>query len=248
MEKGLNISVIIPVFNEERSIKQVLEAVNSKVAGLYEIVAVDDGSTDSTAAICLEFQRLNPRMKYIPLEGNRGKSQALKEGIMRSSGDIVIVQDADLEYDPAEINAVVAPIQEGVADLVLGSRFQVRKASRALYFRHYMANKFITFLSNLFTDLNLTDVESCYKAFRGDLLRRMTITSHRFGFEIESVAKMAKLKKRIYEVPISYYGRSYEEGKKIGLMDGLMAIFYIFKFNLFTSKKNSFRDLTDPGE
>jgi len=246
MEK-LNISVIIPVYNEERSIKKVLEAVFSRVEGLHEVIAVDDGSSDRTGAICLDFQKEQTKLNYLRLEGNRGKSQALREGIARSSGDIVIIQDADLEYDPAEINAVVAPIQEGVADMVLGSRFLVRKASRSLYFRHFMANKFITFLSNLLTDLNLTDVETCYKAFRGELIRRMIIISHRFGFEIEVVAKMAKLKKRVYEVPISYYGRSYEEGKKIGFMDGLMAIFYILKFNLFTSKKNSFRDLTNPG-
>ncbi len=148
-----------------------------------------------------------------------------------------------LEYDPLEINEVVAPILEGKADVVLGSRFLVRRASRSLYFRHFMANKFITFLSNLFTDLNLTDVETCYKAFRGEIIRNMIITSRRFGFEVEVVAKVAKLKCRVFEVPISYYGRSYEEGKKIGFKDGWMALFYILKYNLFTSKKASFKKL-----
>lgn len=236
----MNISVILPVYNEEKTIDQVLKAVLTKVDDLLEVIIVDDGSTDSTGAICQEAQANNSVIRYFLLPKNKGKTEALKNGIRLSKGDIVIVQDADLEYDPSEINAVVDPIQTGVADFVLGSRFLVRKASRSLYFRHYMANRFITLLSNLCTDLNLTDVETCYKAIRGEIIRNMIITSRRFGFEIEVIAKIAKLKCRIYEVPISYYGRSYEEGKKIGLMDGLMALLYIFKYNLLTTKKASF--------
>ena len=237
----MQISVILPVYNEEKTINQVINSLLEKVDDLLEVIVVDDGSTDSTGVICQEAQANHSVVRYFFLPKNKGKTAALKEGIKLSIGDIVIVQDADLEYDPFEINAVVDPIQKNVADVVLGSRFLVRKTSRALYFRHYMANRFISFLSNLLTDLNLTDVETCYKAFRGDIIRNMVITSRRFGFEIEVVAKIAKLKCRVYEVPISYYGRSYEEGKKIGLTDGFMALFYIFKYNLLTSKKKSFR-------
>lgn len=237
----MKISVILPVYNEEKTINQVIHTLLEKVDDLFEVIIVDDGSTDSTGMICQEAVSKNHVIRYYLLPENKGKTAALKEGFKHSTGDIVIIQDADLEYDPFEINAVVDPIQTGVADVVLGSRFLVRKTSRSLYFRHYMANRFISFLSNLLTDLNLSDVETCYKAFRGDIIRNMIITSKRFGFEIEVIAKVAKLKCRVYEVPISYYGRSYEEGKKIGLADGFMAFFYIFKYNLLTSKKKSFR-------
>lgn len=236
----MNISVIVPVFNEEKTISQVMEQLLTKVISLGEIIVIDDGSTDQTEAICRGFAASHPQVHYHQQPGNMGKTEALKQGFKISTGDIVIVQDADLEYDPAEINDVVEPIQRGIADMVLGSRFLVRKASRSLYFKHYLANQFITFVSNLLTDLNLTDVETCYKAFRGEIIRKMVITSKRFGFEVEVVAKVAKLKCRVYEVPISYYGRSYEEGKKIGYKDGLMALYYIIKYNLFTSKKSSF--------
>jgi glycosyltransferase involved in cell wall biosynthesis len=237
----MKISVILPVYNEENTINQVINALLQKVENLLEIIVVDDGSTDSTGRISLKNQKENPIIHYILISENSGKTAALREGIKHSKGDIVIVQDADLEYDPQEINAVVEPIQTGVADVVLGSRFLVRKTSRSIYFRHYMANRFISFLSNLFTDLNLSDVETCYKAFRGEIIRNMIITSRRFGFEIEAIAKIAKLKCRVYEVPISYYGRSYEEGKKIGWVDGFMALVYVIKYNLLTSKKRSFR-------
>jgi len=159
----------------------------------------------------------------------------------------VIVQDADLEYDPAEIDEVIAPILEGKADVVYGSRFLVRKAARVLYFYHYLANKGLTFLSNLFTNVNLTDVETGYKAFRGEIIRNMVITSAGFGFEIEVTAKVAKLHCVMYEVPISYHGRTYAEGKKIGFKDGLAALWYIVKFNLLCSLKDSFRVLPAAG-
>ena len=239
----MKISIIIPAYNEEKTIAQVLDQVLEKVKNLAEVIIIDDGSTDRTSLISRDYETRYPVVHYHLQPRNMGKTEALKAGFAKSTGDIVIVQDADLEYDPGEINEVVTPIQEGKADVVLGSRFLVRRASRSLYFRHYMANRFITFTSNLLTDLNLTDVETCYKAFRGEIIRDMIITSTGFGFEVEVVAKVAKLKYRVYEVPISYYGRSYEEGKKIGARDGVMALVYIFKYNLFTSKANSFKSL-----
>ena len=162
-----------------------------------------------------------------------------------SSGEIVIVQDADREYDPTEIPAVILPILEGRADVVYGSRFLVRRATRVLYFYHYLANKSLTFFSNLFTNLNMTDIETGYKAFRGDIIRSMVIVSTRFGFEVEVTAKVAKLKIAIYEVPISYYGRTYAEGKKITMRDGLIAIWLIVRFNLFCGLRGSFRGMSD---
>ncbi|MDQ3129210.1 MAG: glycosyltransferase family 2 protein, partial [Acidobacteriota bacterium] len=174
-------------------------------------------------------------------EKNSGKTEALKSGFALTKGEIVIVQDADLEYDPTEINDVIMPILEGHADVVYGSRFMTKKASRVLYFYHYLANKGLTFLSNCLTNINLTDVETCYKAFRGEIIRKMIITSSGFGFEIEVTAKVAKLKCAIYEVPISYYGRTYEEGKKIGAKDGVAALWYILKFNWFVGLAESYQ-------
>jgi glycosyltransferase involved in cell wall biosynthesis len=180
-------------------------------------------------------------VRYEKHAKNLGKTEALKTGISLTRGEIVIVQDADLEYDPAEIGDVIQPILDGYADVVYGSRFLVRKASRVLYFYHYIANKFLTLMSDLLTNINMTDVETCYKAFRGDIIRNMIIVSHGFGFEIEVTAKIAKLKCAIYETPISYYGRTYEEGKKIVALDGLKALWFILRFNLFCSLESSFR-------
>jgi glycosyltransferase involved in cell wall biosynthesis len=176
---------------------------------------------------------------------NAGKTAALKTGFALTTGAIVIVQDADLEYDPADIYGVIRPILEGHAHAVFGSRFLVRRATRVLYFYHYVANKFLTLLSNSLTNLNMTDVETGYKAFRGEIIRNMTIVSSGFGFEVEVVAKIAKLKVAIYEVPISYYGRTYEEGKKIVFMDGLIALWLVLRFNLFCSLSSSFRQLPE---
>ncbi len=167
----------------------------------------------------------------------------LELGFSLTQGDIVIVQDADLEYDPDEIPLVIRPILEGHADVVYGSRFLVRRATRVLYFYHYVANKFLTFTSNIFTNLNMTDIETGYKAFRGDIIRNMVIISSGFGFEVEATAKVAKLGCPIYEVPISYYGRTYEEGKKIGMKDGMLALWLIFRFNLFCGLSSSYREL-----
>ncbi len=210
---------------------------------LKQLVIVNDCSTDRTGQIADELARLDGRVKIAHHAVNQGKTEALKTGFAITTGDIVIVQDADLEYDPDEIGEVIGPILGGEADVVYGSRFLVRKAARVLYFYHYLANKALTFLSNLFTNVNMTDVETGYKAFRGDIIRNMKITSSGFGFEIEVTAKAAKLKCAIYEVPISYRGRTYDEGKKIGLKDGFAALWYIIKFNLFCSLEDSYRTL-----
>ncbi|MFN3652071.1 MAG: glycosyltransferase family 2 protein [Armatimonadota bacterium] len=236
------LSIIIPAYNEEATLATVVGKA-LQVPNLREIVLVDDCSTDRTGEIGLRLAGEHSQLRYLRLERNSGKTAALRAGFAASTGDVVIVQDADLEYDPSEIPSVIEPILEGTADVVYGSRFMIRRAARVLYFYHYLANKFLTFLSDLFTNLNLTDVETGYKAFRGEIIRNMVITSSGFGFEIEVTAKVAKLRCAIYETPISYYGRTYEEGKKIGMKDGLMAIYYILRFNLFCPLDASFRNL-----
>jgi glycosyltransferase involved in cell wall biosynthesis len=236
------LSVIIPAYNEEATLLAVARTVLAQ-PHVQQLVIVNDCSTDGTGEIADELARREPRVKAVAHVANQGKTEAVKTGIALTTGDIIIIQDADLEYDPNEIAYVIAPILEGEADVVYGSRFLVRKASRVLYFYHYLANKALTFFSNLFTNVNMTDVETGYKAFRGEILRNMLITSSGFGFEIEVTAKAAKLKCAIYEVPISYRGRTYEEGKKIGLKDGFAALWYIVKFNLFCSLESSYRNL-----
>jgi glycosyltransferase involved in cell wall biosynthesis len=234
--------VVVPAYNEEATIQNVIEQLID-IPNLLEIIVVNDGSQDRTGKIIERIAQQTPQVKAIHHPRNMGKTMALKHGFQATQGEIVIVQDADLEYDPQEIQGVIDPIIRGKADVVYGSRFLVRKAARVLYFYHYLANKFLTFISNLLTNINMTDVETCYKAFRGEIIRNMIIKSSGFGFEIEVTAKVAKLKCRIYEVPISYYGRTYEEGKKIGLWDGIHAIWYILYFNLFCSLKSSFRSI-----
>src|SRR5215471_7335036 len=226
------LSVVIPAFNEERSLAQIVEKVLD-LPQLKEVIIVDDCSTDRTGEIASALSESYPAVRCVRLPTNSGKTEALKAGFALSTGEIVIVQDADLDYDPSEIPSVIEPIVNGVADVVYGSRFLVRKTTRVLYFYHYLANKTLTFISNLFTNTNMTDVETCYKAFRGEIIRKMVITSSGFGFEIEVTAKVAKLRCRIYEVPISYYGRTYDEGKKIGFWDGVAAVWYIFFFNAY---------------
>ena len=240
------LSIVIPAYNEEATLGAVVSRVLS-IPNVLEVIIVDDCSQDRTGLIAQELGNRYPKVRAVRRSVNGGKTEALKTGFALTKGDIVIVQDADLEYDPTEIADVIGPIVEGNADVVYGSRFLVRKAARVLYFYHYLANRALTFVSNVFTNINLTDVETGYKAFRGDIIRDMTITSSGFGFEIEVTAKVAKLGCAIYEVPISYYGRTYEEGKKIGFMDGLAAGWYILKFNLLCSLKDSFRTLPTLG-
>ena len=243
-DAGACLSVIIPVFNEAETLGEVVEKVLA-VPHLLEVIIVDDCSTDGTPAVIATLAEQHSVIRTARLEKNAGKTAALKLGFQISSGEIVIVQDADREYDPSEIPVVILPILEGWADVVYGSRFLVRRATRVLYFYHYLANKSLTFFSNLFTNLNMTDIETGYKAFRGDIIRSMVIVSTRFGFEVEVTAKIAKLKIAIYEVPISYYGRTYAEGKKITMRDGFIAIWLIVRFNLFCSLRSSFRGMSD---
>jgi glycosyltransferase involved in cell wall biosynthesis len=235
------LSVVMPVYNEEASLARVVRKL-LLLPQVLEIVIVDDGSTDRSAEIARALGQSDPRVRLAQQEKNSGKTAALRAGFALTRGEIVIVQDADLEYDPEEIPLVIKPILDGHADVVFGSRFLVRRATRVLYFYHYIANKFLTFTSNMFTNLNMTDIETGYKAFRGDIIRNMVIVSSGFGFEIEATAKVAKLGCAIYEVPISYYGRTYEEGKKVGMKDGLLALWLIFRFNLFCGLKASFKE------
>lgn len=240
--RGPCLSVVVPAYNEEATLAKVVGKL-LKLESLREVVIVDDCSDDRTPQICDQLASADARVRYSRHAQNRGKTEALKTGFAMTTGQVVIVQDADLEYDPEEIPSVIAPILEGQADVVYGSRFLVRKAARVLYFYHYVANKGLTFLSNVFTNINLTDVETGYKAFRGDIIRNMIITSTGFGFEIEVTAKVAKLGCIIYEVPISYYGRTYEQGKKIGFSDGVQALWFILRYNLFSTRRSSFRDV-----
>ena len=239
------LSVVIPVYNEEGSLAEVVRKL-LVLPHLLEIIIVDDCSTDRSAEVAHTLAESDPRVRFTQQKKNAGKSAALRAGFALTQGDIVIVQDADLEYDPSEIPLVIRPILDGHADVVFGSRFLVRRATRVLYFYHYVANKFLTFTSNLFTNLNMTDIETGYKAFRGDIIRNMVIVSSGFGFEVEATAKVAKLGCPIYEVPISYYGRTYEEGKKIGVKDGLLALWLIFRFNLFCGLSSAYRELPAP--
>jgi len=236
--------VVIPAYNEAATLRDVVNRVLG-IPDLLEIIVVDDGSSDDTREEVRALMAQHPQVRLHSLEVNSGKTAALRAGFALTSGEVVIVQDADLEYDPAEISDVIRPILDGHADAVFGSRFLVRRAARVLYFYHYLANKFLTFLSNLLTNLNMTDIETGYKAFRGDVIRNMVIVSNGFGFEVEATAKVAKLRGAVYEVPISYYGRTYEEGKKITAKDGLMALWLIIRFNLFCSLRASFRELPE---
>ncbi|MFM7272975.1 MAG: glycosyltransferase family 2 protein [Gammaproteobacteria bacterium] len=227
----MKLSIVIPCYNEQATIASVIEAVRAAPGGEKEIIVVDDCSTDGSGALL--DGALRERIDHLvhhPV--NRGKGAALRSGIARATGDIVIIQDAVLEYDPRQYPQLIEPILQGKADVVYGSRFMGGEPHRVLYFWHRLGNGFLTLLSNMFTNLNLTDMETCYKVFRREIVQSIVIEEDRFGFEPEITAKVAKLRCRVYEVGISYYGRTYEEGKKIGWRDGVRAIWCILKYNL----------------
>ncbi len=250
----MKISVVIPVYNEKNFIGELLYRVqNAPVEDMdMELIVVDDCSTDGTREL---LQGLDAKKKegvteevevpgfekkirvdnidFSYHENNQGKGAGLRTGFKKTTGDVVIIQDADLEYDPSEYPGLLAPIKKGVADVVYGSRF-LGGPHRVLYYFHYLGNKFLTMLSNILTNINLSDMETCYKVFKKEVLENIEIEQNRFGFEPEITAKIVKMKCRIYEVPISYWGRSYEEGKKIGWKDGVQAIWCIIKYNLFS--------------
>jgi glycosyltransferase involved in cell wall biosynthesis len=226
------LSVLIPVYNEERTVREILDRVLALGPIVHEVVVVDDGSKDGTAAIIRQAAEAEPKIRFHQCPNNQGKTAAIRQALELATGDILIIQDADLEYDPAEIPDVIEPILSGKADVVYGSRFLIRKAARVLYFYHYLANIGLTFLSNLLTNRNMSDIETGYKAFRAEVIKPLKLESKGFGMEVEITAMICKTKASTYEVPISYYGRPYEEGKKIGMWDGVMALWYIGYYNL----------------
>ena len=229
----MKISIIIPCYNEEKTIEKIIDKVRDSMSSPYEIIVIDDGSTDKTGLI-LENNLKNKINKILINEKNYGKGYSVKKGIEVTNGDIIIIQDADLEYDPKDYTKLIKPIEEGFADVVYGSRFIGSDEKRVLYFWHMIGNKFLTLLSNMLTNLNLTDMEVCYKVFKSDVLKKINLYENRFGFEPEITAKISKQNIRIYEVGVKYYGRTYAEGKKITWKDGFRAIWCIFYYNLFS--------------
>jgi glycosyltransferase involved in cell wall biosynthesis len=226
------LSIVMPVYNEEKTLGTIIEAVLRQPL-VEELICVDDCSVDGALAVLERYAALDGRVRIFRHSVNRGKGAALRTGFAEVTSPIVIVQDADLEYDPDEYPRLVAPILEGLADVVFGSRFVGSEEHRVLYFWHSIGNKLLTLASNMFTNLNLTDMETCYKVFRREIIRAITIEEDRFGFEPEITAKVARMNARIYEVAISYHGRTYAEGKKIRSWDGIRAMWCILKYNLF---------------
>ena len=225
------VSVIIPCFNEKQTLKKILEKVQNSKIKIQEIIIIDDCSTDGTIQILKSIK--NPLIKIYYHSQNRGKGAALRTGFSKAEGDICIVQDADLEYDPDDYPRLIKPILDDKADVVFGSRFQGGSPHRVVYFWHRIGNGFLTLLSNVLTDLDLSDMETCYKVFKREIIQSIRIKEDRFGFEPEITAKIAKMNLRVYEVGIAYYGRTYSEGKKITWKDGIRAIYCILKYNLF---------------
>lgn len=237
-EDSLRLSIVIPCFNERNTIRQIIDAVRAAPVQEKEIIVVDDCSSDGTRDL-LRGELATLCDQVIFHERNQGKGAALRTGFQAARGDVVVVQDADLEYDPQEYPLLMEPIVKGKADVVFGSRFIGAAPHRVVYFWHYVGNRVLTLLSNMFTNINLSDMETCYKMFRRDVIQSIAIEEDRFGFEPEITAKVARGGFRIYEVGISYYGRTYAEGKKIGWRDGFRAIYAILKYNLFPTVRSS---------
>ena len=234
------LSIIVPCFNEESGIRSILQRINAAPCALEkQIVIVDDGSSDNSAREAEAYRAENPQfdIQLLRHEKNKGKGASIRTAIPHCTGELIVIQDADLEYAPEEYGKLLQPVLEGRADVVYGSRFRGHEAHRALFFWHSVGNKWLTFLSNLFTGLNLTDMETCYKLFRADMLKQLRLRENRFGFEPEVTARISKVKGiRVYEVGISYFGRTYAEGKKITWRDGFRALYCIIRYNLFARK------------
>ncbi|MGC1451009.1 MAG: glycosyltransferase family 2 protein [Candidatus Sulfotelmatobacter sp.] len=227
----MKLSVVMPVYNEQATLREVISRVLA-VPVETELICVDDGSTDGSREILVELQASHPQIRVLLQTKNMGKGAALRRGIGESTGDFVIIQDADLEYDPSDYSTLLQPLIDGKADVVYGSRFLGSRPHRVLYFWHSVGNSILTLLSNALTNMNMTDMETCYKAFRREILQSIPIEENRFGFEPEITVKIAKRRLRVYEVGIGYWGRTYEEGKKIGWKDGFSALWCLLKYTL----------------